>query len=260
MNKNLKDKFMNMQGMTDVEQFFTILELPDAQFNAVYPELKKNLAQVYDSNAMRKQLLEQLETMPTVDLEAEFSGVEQIIEEIKNDESLSDNKKEMLTDLMSVSARLLSDLVKNPREQITVKITRISEDAILPTYAHDTDAGADVYAIEETVIKPYQTVIVKTGIKVAIPKGYEIQIRPRSGLSSKTNLRIANAPGTIDADYRGEVGVIMTNIGGTTATIAKGDRIAQMVIMPVPMIKWEEVDSLDSTERNEKGFGSTDQE
>ena len=85
-------------------------------------------------------------------------------------------------------------------------------------------------------------------------------IRPRSGLSAKTKLRIANAPGTIDAEYRGEIGVIMTNTGNLSQTINKGDKIAQMVIMPVPMIKWIETDELSDTERGEGGYGSTDQE
>jgi dUTP pyrophosphatase len=150
------------------------------------------------------------------------------------------------------------DLAQNPRERIGVKIQLINEDAKLPEYAHDSDAGADIFAVEETVIPPHQTAIIKTGIKVAIPAGYEIQIRPRSGLSFKTPLRIANAPGTIDANYRGEVGVIMTNTGNLTQTIAKHDKIAQMVIAPVPMITWETVDSLDETDRGEGGFGSTD--
>ena len=135
---------------------------------------------------------------------------------------------------------------------------KITEDAVLPTYAHDTDAGADIYAVEDYKLAPHSTTIVKTGLKIAIPAGYEIQIRPRSGLSLKTNLRIANAPGTIDAEYRGEVGVIVENTGNLTATISKGDKIAQMVVMPVPMIKWEEVDELSQTSRGEGGYGSTD--
>ena len=117
---------------------------------------------------------------------------------------------------------------------------------------------ADIFAAEEIIIKPNETQMVRTGIQVAIPVGYEIQIRPRSGLSFKTGLRIANTPGTIDSDYRGEVGVIMTNIGKTDETIKVGDKIAQMVISPVPMIKWVETDVLSETERGEGGFGSTD--
>jgi dUTP pyrophosphatase len=114
-----------------------------------------------------------------------------------------------------------------------------------------------VFANETVTLNGGDTVIVKTGIKVAIPIGYEIQIRPRSGLSYKTGLRVANAPGTIDSDYRGEVGVIMYNTSDENITIFKGDKIAQMVLSEVPMIKWNEVESLDETERGEGGFGST---
>ena len=103
--------------------------------------------------------------------------------------------------------------------------------------------------------------IVKTGIAVAIPAGYEIQIRPRSGLSLKSKLRIANAPGTIDTEYRGEIGIIMTNTGDVPYVIDKGMKIAQMVIAPTPMIKWNEVttvEELGTTDRGADGFGSTD--
>ena len=130
----------------------------------------------------------------------------------------------------------------------------------MPSYAHDGDAGADIRAslAEPMTIEPHTWKAVPTGLFANIPYGYEIQIRPRSGLSLKTNLRIANAPGTIDAEYRGEVGVIVENTGNLTATISKGDKIAQMVVMPVPMIKWEEVDELSQTSRGEGGYGSTD--
>ena len=136
----------------------------------------------------------------------------------------------------------------------------IHEDAVIPEYAHVTDAGADIYAIEDMAVKPHTTVLVRTGLKVAIPTGYEIQIRPRSGMSLKTTMRIANTPGTIDAGYRGEVCVIMENTGNLTYNISKGDKVAQMVITPVPMINWIETNELDNADRGEGGFGSTDQE
>ena len=183
-----------------------------------------------------------------------------MIEEINQDDSLSANKKDILTGILSQSASLISSVVKIPRELVDVKVQKIHEDAVIPEYAHVTDAGADIYAIEDMAVKPHTTVLVRTGLKVAIPTGYEIQIRPRSGMSLKTTMRIANTPGTIDAGYRGEVCVIMENTGNLTYNISKGDKVAQMVITPVPMINWIETNELDNTDRGEGGFGSTDQE
>ena len=121
--------------------------------------------------------------------------------------------------------------------------------------ANPTDAGADISAVEDTTIEPNETKIVKTGIAVSMPRGYMIQVYPRSGLSAKTGLRIANSPGTIDASYNKEIGVIITNTAATPYTIEKGTRIAQLVIMPVPMIKWKVVEELEDSGRG--GFGST---
>jgi dUTP pyrophosphatase len=187
-----------------------------------------------------------------------MEAAKELIKELQEDDTLSPQKLDIITTIIDESIIAIYKLLDVPRERINVKIQKIHPDAIIPQYAHKTDAGADVYAVEDTIIKPHTTQIVKTGIKVTIPIGYEIQVRPRSGLSLKTNLRIANAPGTIDSDYRGEIGIIMENNGNLSTTIKKGDKIAQLVISPVPMIEWDEVEELDSTERGEGGFGSTD--
>lgn len=260
MNDTVKNYFKNMQNFEQdvVEQIFAILELPDAQFDAIYPKFINKVKEAFQSNIVRKQIIEQLSTIEYVNLKEEIEEVNKEIKEINDDDSLSNNKKEMMCTLLNLSKDLLVEVIKNPREIVDVRIVKLREDAIIPTYAHDTDAGADVSAIEETIIEPHTNTIVKTGLKVAIPVGYEIQIRPRSGLSLKTNLRIPNAPGTIDSDYRGEVGIIVSNIGDEPIIIKKGDRIAQMLIAPTPMIRWNEVTELDDTNRGEKGYGSTD--
>lgn len=261
INKNLKDKIKQMQGEGGpMDQLFQILELPDEQFDAISSEINETFKNAFFAPETKKALLNSLATMPNVDIEKEREYVKTLIEEIQNDGELSANKKDFLTSIMNQSVELLDSVLKNPREEVEVKITKIHENAVIPTYAHDSDAGADIYAVEDITIKPNSTEIIPTGIKVEIPLGYEIQIRPRSGLSAKTKLRIANAPGTIDAEYRGEIGVIMTNTGNLSHTINKGDKIAQMVIMPVPMIKWIETEELSETERGEGGYGSTDQE
>ncbi len=131
----------------------------------------------------------------------------------------------------------------------------------LPQYETQGASGMDVRANEWTVVSPKETKLIKTGLYMAIPEGFEIQVRPRSGLSLKTPLRIANTPGTIDADYRGEVCIIVTNTHSVENVIINaGDRIAQLVLQRVPQINWETVESKDqlpSTERGSGGFGST---
>ena len=129
----------------------------------------------------------------------------------------------------------------------------------LPFYATKGSAGMDVYSNEEIVLSSLSTTIVKTGLFVKIPEGYEIQVRPRSGLSAKSSLRIANSPGTIDSDYLGEIGIIVDNTSQTFSyTVKKGERIAQLVLKKVEQIEWEEVEEFsETTERNTGGFGST---
>lgn len=127
----------------------------------------------------------------------------------------------------------------------------------LPAYATDGAAGMDVLAAEEVTLAPGARHAVATGIAVAIPQGFEIQVRPRSGLALKYGITVANAPGTIDSDYRGEVKVILINHGSERFEVRRGDRIAQLVLAPVTRASWLPVDELDETERGEGGFGST---
>lgn len=160
-------------------------------------------------------------------------------------------------------------------EKIEVFLEVCREGAVIPTYAKEGDAGMDVCAAEELLIAPGETVIIPTGLKLAIPEGYEIQVRPRSGISFKTPLRISNSPGTIDSGYRDELGIIMTNTSESasddqiftidskgnnkgTYRIRKGDRIAQIVLQVVPMMKFTIVDSVKDIGKDRGGgFGST---
>lgn len=257
--EELKTKMFGTAGNSEAySTFFDLLELPDEQFDAAYPSLKTAFEKAFTVPSTRKSLIDALSTMDKVDIQDEREHSKRVIAEIKNDNELSKNKKEFLIELIKKSSSFLEEVVKNPRPVIGIDVVKLRDDVILPKYAHDSDVGADIYAAEEITLKPQATEIVPTGIKVAIPIGYEIQIRPRSGLSLKTKLRVANAPGTIDPAYRQEVGVIITNTGNLSYTIKKGDRIAQMVVMPVPMIQWNEVDELDETDRT-GGYGSTGQ-
>lgn len=127
----------------------------------------------------------------------------------------------------------------------------------LPAYATDGAAGMDVLSAEDVTLKPGARHAVATGLSVAIPHGFEIQVRPRSGLALKHGISIPNTPGTIDSDYRGELKVIVINHGTEVFDIRRGDRIAQLVLAPVTRAAWLAVDELDETVRGEGGFGST---
>ena len=140
-----------------------------------------------------------------------------------------------------------------------ILIKRLSKQVLLPKYETVGSSGMDLAASNEFLIKiePGKTAIVPTGISLAIPKGFEVQIRPRSGLAAKKSISVLNTPGTIDADYRGEIKVILINLGKGIFEIEKGLRIAQMVVCPVVQVKLEEVENLNETERGKDGFGST---
>ncbi|KKD37802.1 MAG: dUTP diphosphatase [Limnoraphis robusta] len=138
-----------------------------------------------------------------------------------------------------------------------IKILRLNEAAILPKYAHPNDAGLDLYSIEDQEILPGESKLIHTGISIELSPGTEAQIRPRSGLALKHQITVLNTPGTIDADYRGEIGVILINHGKTTFNINKAMKIAQLVIAPVIHAEIEEVQQLNSTIRGDNGFGSS---
>lgn len=139
-----------------------------------------------------------------------------------------------------------------------IKIVNRSHHA-LPQYATALSAGLDLRAnLEEGItLQPMERRLVPTGLSIALPEGYEAQVRPRSGLALKHGITLLNTPGTIDADYRGEIGVIMVNLSDTPFNIADGDRIAQLVIARYEQAEWETVEALDSTERGDGGFGHT---
>jgi dUTP pyrophosphatase len=148
------------------------------------------------------------------------------------------------------------------QSKITIKFKRLSDkfnDIPLPSYSTEGSSGMDLRAAvdDQVVIKPLETVLIPTNLAVEIPEGYEGQVRPRSGLAAKNFVTILNTPGTIDSDYRGEIKVILTNFGKEDFVVNRGDRIAQLVITKVEKANIVEVQELNSTERNEGGFGHT---
>jgi len=142
---------------------------------------------------------------------------------------------------------------------VKILVKKLYKNVTLPIYKTSGSSGMDLVAHikKKIIIKPSKTVIVQTGIAVAIPKSYEIQIRPRSGLAAKNNISVLNTPGTIDSDYRGEIKIILINLSKKSFIVKSGDRIAQMILCPIVKGKLKEVKNLPETVRGKKGFGST---
>ena len=141
---------------------------------------------------------------------------------------------------------------------IRVPIVRLDPELPLPAYAHEGDAGLDLYAAEDRTLRPFERALVGTGIAVAIPQGYAGFVQPRSGLALRRGLTFVNTPGLIDAHYRGEIRLIVVNLDPTEPiSITRGEKIAQLVVQPVADVELAEVDALDATTRGERGFGSS---
>ncbi len=141
-------------------------------------------------------------------------------------------------------------------QTVEIKFQKLHPDAQVPSYAHIGDAGADVYSVIEVTLYPQNRVAIPTGLAVDIPIGYELQVRPKSGLALKHGITILNSPGTVDAGYRGEIKVILINFGAAAYTFAKGQKIAQLVLKPVIQANYVESE-LGNSDRGVGGFGST---
>ncbi len=145
------------------------------------------------------------------------------------------------------------------KNTIAVKVMKHAGDLPLPCYMTGGAAGMDLLAavVETVIIPPGKIQVIPTGLAVAVPAGYELQVRPRSGLAAQNGISVLNSPGTVDSDYRGEIKVILINLGPEPFSIHRGDRIAQLVLSPVFRISWQSVPELPSTERGPGGFGHT---
>jgi dUTP pyrophosphatase len=256
-----------------------LLALPDEEFNILAPvflnELAKSLNNVNDQVAMAQAL--NVAGIRAEDVQKEFISIcEQIDKEME--QQLTAPKRDFLKQIVGLTYNAVSAAEGVSKRYIVIPIEYCREDAKMPTYAHLTDAGMDIYLTEDVTIHPGETKLIPTGIKVAIPLGYELQVRPKSGRSLKSKLRIANAPGTIDAGYRDEIGIICDNIDpvirsadmddegrltnilwGSDITLSKGEKIAQLVLNEIPKAVFYEVESVAAIENDGRkgGFGST---
>ena len=138
-----------------------------------------------------------------------------------------------------------------------LKVKKINPEAKIPAYAHEGDSGMDLHSVENATIEPGERKTVKTGLAISLPKGFEAQVRPKSGLAGNHGITVLNTPGTVDSGYRGEIMVIMANLGNQPYKVEKGKKIAQMVIAKDEEAEVEETEKLDETTRSDGGFGST---
>lgn len=257
--KFFEDLVKSAPGMDGIELLGSLISLPDKEFNALRPLVLEEMEKAFNNSNDKYQLALAL-NMSGQSVEQLHETLNQLSTEIDEKfASYSEDRRDFLKQMISMIANSMETGKACHNRIIRIPIELCREGAHIPTYAHDGDSGCDVYALDDYTIPAWQTMTLKLGFKVAIPFGYELQMRPRSGMSAKTKLRIANAPGTLDSSYRGEVGVIIDNISDRPFYIVKGQRIAQMVLQEVPVASFYQVDKVDEleTKRGEGGFGSS---
>lgn len=263
--------------------FGAILAMPEDQFEIIAPTILDNMQRSMNDSNSRIALIAALNN--TGYKGEELSGMYvEICEEIeKQMTDISPQKRDWIKQVLGIVVNAINETEGIAKRYITIPYEICHEKAKEPAYAHVTDSGMDVFALEDITLAPGEQRIIPIGIKVAIPAGYELQVRPKSGISAKTKLRIANAPGTIDAGYRDEIGIIVENIEppikdiqydfnddgsvninsmsiihGSSYTIGEGQKIAQLVLAEVPKVTLLKVEKVsDIGEDRGGGFGST---
>ena len=265
------------------EMFGALLAMPDKEFEAIAPVLLDEINRTLNNPSDRITLVAAM-TEQGYNGEDLTETFEEICKEIDSQlTEMSQIKKDSLKQLMGLTINAINETEGISKRFIRIPYEKCHEDAKVPAYAHETDSGMDVYALEDITLAPGEQKIIPIGIKVALPAGYELQVRPKSGISAKTKLRVANTPGTIDAGYRDEIGVIIENVEppirsiaidfaespndfipigaiefGRSYTIGKGQKFAQLVLSEVPKAVLYEVESVGEIgEDRGGGFGST---
>lgn len=292
----MEEKQLNLGEMLDslselngeqfsLEAFASVLALPDEEFKTlsgiILDELNKSLNNPNDRLLLAQSFNAQGITSDEVI--ANFKELATQIDSIKDD-VLPQAKRDFVKQIVGLMVNAIAETEGISKRIIQIPIELCHPNAKIPAYAKPGDAGMDIYALEDFEVAPGERKIIKTGLKVAIPRGYELQVRPRSGTSVKTALRVANTPGTIDSGYRDEIGVIIENIEpkikdiayvfdnngniiiksilhGSIFNVGKGERFAQLVLNEVPSAAFYPVDSVAQIGENRGGgFGSTGKE
>lgn len=270
---------LNSLDGNSIDAIAVLLSMDDAQFELVSPGILDSFLRSLNTTNARLMLAQSINATGSTaeSVQDEFL---QLVNEIDIITDLTAPKRDFLKKLLRSINTAISETEGIAKRYIQIPFVKCHPDAKMPEYAHPDDSGMDVYAVNDYVIHPGETKLIPTGIKVAVPNGYEIQIRPKSGRALKTKMRIANSIGTVDAGFRGELQVIIENIEppikditydfddsgrpiitsilrGSDMTIGKGEKFAQLVLMEVPKAVLFQVENLDDTERGNGGFGST---
>ena len=280
LNQFIKE--LDLENNETFQQFSVMLNLPDEQFEPLKPVVLDSLERSFNTPEVRLNFVRALNSMELnlEDLEDFLNGMIMALQDSAL-HNLSKTKIDFLTSIIGILHNAFTASEGISKRIIKVPIEKCDDRAKAPTYANTTDSGMDVYALEDITIAPGETKLIPIGIKVALPRGYELQVRPKSGRSLKSKLRIANTPGTIDAGYRDEIGIIVENIEpvisdisyeyddegnlkitsidfGSSHTIGAGEKFAQLVLAEVPKASWLQVDSVaEIGEDRGGGFGST---
>lgn len=270
---------LNSLDGNSIDAIAVLLSMDDAQFELVSPGILDSFLRSLNTTNARLMLAQSINATGSTaeSVQDEFL---QLVNEIDTITDLTAPKRDFLKKLLRGINTAISETEGIAKRYIQIPFVKCHPNAKMPEYAHPDDSGMDVYAVDDYVIHPGETKLIPTGIKVAVPNGYEIQIRSKSGRALKTKMRIANSIGTVDAGFRGELQVIIENIEppikditydfddngrpiitsilrGGDMTIGKGEKFAQLVLMEVPKAVLFQVENLDDTERGNGGFGST---
>lgn len=280
LNQFIKE--LDLENNEIFQQFSVMLNLPDEQFEPLKPVVLDSLERSFNTPEVRLNFARALNSMELnlEDLEDFLNGMIMALQDSAL-HNLSKSKIDFLTSIIGILHNAFTASEGISKRIVKIPIEKCDDRAKAPTYANTTDSGMDVYALEDITIAPGETKLIPIGIKVALPRGYELQVRPKSGRSLKSKLRIANTPGTIDAGYRDEIGIIVENIEpvisdisyeyddegnlkitsidfGSSHTIGAGEKFAQLVLAEVPKVSWLQVDSVTGIgEDRGGGFGST---
>lgn len=267
-----------------VKTFSSLMSLDDEKFMVIAAGVLENFYTSFKDPQIQLGIAQNLsiQGVAAEDMMDELASIAERLQE-NLDGKVSQVKIDFFKSILGIVANALGENERIARRVVSVPVQRLSDEVKLPEYAHTTDSGLDVFALDDYTIDPGEIKIIPTGLRVALPKGYEIQVRPKSGLSARTHMRVANSPATIDEGYHDEIGIILENnepaikdiayefddethrpiitsiLHGSPIYITKGQKIAQLVLAEVPKISWQEVDdiTLYGAEDRQGGFGST---